>query len=496
MRKLYKLIIQLIFILAVSFSFAEKTPVKNLSSYKLENGLELYVMENHSAPLVYIEIAVKAGGIAQKKEDAGLFHLYEHMMFKGNTKYQNAASVQKAINDMGVASWNGSTGTECVNYFFTIPSDLLYTGLEFWSYAVCEPLLKKDELENEKKVVLSEIQGNVSDPSRILISAQSILLFPDAPWKLDPAGSAENVQNATVEDLKSIQQKYYVPNNAALFVGGDVDPEDVYKKVSELYGGWKKSSDPYEEKTPEQNTAPFSKTEYRVMPYDQCSPQIAQIQVDFRGPDTSYDIQSTYPADVIGKLFQNPSGFYKTTLISNKDLQIPNADYVWGGYSTSASSGIVDFGAVVLSPEQLLPQRAKLFESSIQTGVVQKILSDENIFPKEMLTGLYNTLKDDRLYESETAKKLLTTLRFFWIVDDVDYYYSYNDELSKVTWNEMSSFLTKYVDGKHPLVTVLVNPQVYEAQKQTFADEGFVEITADDAFWWNKKTESTEGESK
>ena len=96
MRKLYKLIIQLIFILAVSFSFAEKTPVKNLSSYKLENGLELYVMENHSAPLVYIEIAVKAGGIAQKKEDAGLFHLYEHMMFKGNTKYQNAASVQKA----------------------------------------------------------------------------------------------------------------------------------------------------------------------------------------------------------------------------------------------------------------------------------------------------------------------------------------------------------------------------------------------------------------
>jgi len=232
------------------------------------------------------------------------------------------------------------------------------------------------------------------------------------------------------------------------------------------------------------------------MPFEQCSTQIAQIQVDFRGPDMAFDLESTYPADVLGKLFQNPSGFYKSTLISNQSLGIPNSDYIWENYSTTKAGSLIDFGAVVLSPEKSLPQRVKLFASSIQTDVVQKILSDENVFPKEMLTGLYNTLKDDRIYESETAKKLLTTLRFFWIVGDVDYYYTYNEKLSKVTWNEMSDFLKKYIDGKNPVVTVVVNPQIYEDIKQDFADEGFVEITSDNAYWWKSEKEASEGESK
>ena len=96
--------------------FAEKTPLKDVYHYTLENGLDVYVVENHAAPLAYIEIAVKAGGIAQTPENAGLFHLYEHMMFKGNAKYRDAASVQRAISDMGVPDWNGTTGAECVNY--------------------------------------------------------------------------------------------------------------------------------------------------------------------------------------------------------------------------------------------------------------------------------------------------------------------------------------------------------------------------------------------
>ena len=90
---------------------------KNVESFTLENGLKVFTSENHSVPLVYIEIAVRAGGVTQTPETAGLFHLYEHMMFKGNELYRDAASVQKAINDMGVTSWNGTTSPDCVNYF-------------------------------------------------------------------------------------------------------------------------------------------------------------------------------------------------------------------------------------------------------------------------------------------------------------------------------------------------------------------------------------------
>ena len=91
-------IIKKIFVLFLLFSlnallFASgKNLGNNLTEYKLENGLTVFVAENHSVPLAYIEIAVKAGAVTQTKETAGLFHLYEHMMFKGNSRFPDSAS--------------------------------------------------------------------------------------------------------------------------------------------------------------------------------------------------------------------------------------------------------------------------------------------------------------------------------------------------------------------------------------------------------------------
>ena len=102
----------LLFVAGISCLSADKV-------YKLDNGLKLFVEENHSVPLTYIEIAVKCGSYTQTEETAGLFHLYEHMMFKGNSLYKDASSVNRALSDMGVSEWNGTTGLECVNYFFT-----------------------------------------------------------------------------------------------------------------------------------------------------------------------------------------------------------------------------------------------------------------------------------------------------------------------------------------------------------------------------------------
>jgi zinc protease len=150
--KCKKILSVLSFLFFAYFTYAEETPVPNLYQYKLDNGLMLFVAENHAVPLAYIEIAVKCGAYTQTPETAGLFHLYEHMMFKGNSLYPNAAAVQDALSKLGVASWNGTTSLECVNYFFTIPSDKIEDGLNFWNSAIRFPLLDKRELENEKKL--------------------------------------------------------------------------------------------------------------------------------------------------------------------------------------------------------------------------------------------------------------------------------------------------------------------------------------------------------
>lgn len=470
---------------------AEKTPVDNVYHYTLDNGLNVYVIENHAVPLAYIEIAVKAGGIAQTPDTAGLFHLYEHMMFKGNTKYRDAAAVQRAISDMGVASWNGSTSAECVNYYFTVPSKLLKDGMEFWSYAIREPLLDPKEFETEKKVVLSEIEGGLADPDTFYSAYVRKTMFPKFPWRTDPAGSPDVVRNASVAQIKAIQKKYYIPNNAALFVGGDVDPEHVYELAKQLYGMWQKGDDPWASAQTPQSDVPFTRTIYRVLPYEKMSPQIAQVSVMFRGPDAGRDIASTYAADVTGYLFQDPQGIYVQTLLGTEGLGIPDPQYIWEGYQTTRASSILDFGAVLVNPSQDLPQRVSLFFKTVTGNIVPAVTRNKDAFTQAQFDRVRQKVKDSLINDSETAEQIKGNLRFWWITASDDYYYHYAENMMKVDKDGVDDFLNRYVGGRYALVTVLVHPSVYEAQKDAFASAGFTEITKDNAFWYEQDAEAS-----
>ena len=96
----------------------------------LPNGLEVFVAENHSVPLVTVCVAFRGGASAQTPETAGLFHLYEHMMFAGNAKFPTKESFNAALNSMGTTAWNGATGTEYINYYITVPSEKTEAAVE------------------------------------------------------------------------------------------------------------------------------------------------------------------------------------------------------------------------------------------------------------------------------------------------------------------------------------------------------------------------------
>ena len=470
MKKIFFALILCFF--AVCLAVAEKTPVKSLFHYELENGLSLFVAENHSVPLSYIEIAVRCGAYTQNSQNAGLFHLYEHMMFKGNLLYKDAASVNRALSDMGVSEWNGSTGLECVNYYFTVPSDMTEKGLEFWSYAIRNPLLEKSEFEAEKKVVISEINGSAADPSRILMEARNNLLFSDAPYTMSPSGTESSVKNATLKQLKAIQKTFYVPNNSAVFVGGDVNPDEVFAMVEKIFGSWKKGKNPFADGMIRHSDEPFTSAVFRVMPYEKISDQLAQILVDFRGPDAAYDVEDTFPVDVLSNLMANPSGVFRQSFANDETLGIPDSEYVGGSYQTRKTCGILSFYAVVVQPELDLAVRAKYFANKIP-----EILEDTaKTADKNQISKICERLEDDNIITGQTAEGLLGTLRFWWSVCDENYYYSYNQKMSEVTDSSLLDFVEKYVSGKNPLVTVLVSPTVYEKTKSDFAQAGFEEI--------------------
>lgn len=462
---------------------AQSTSIENVYHYTLKNGLQLFVAENDSVPLTYIELAVRGGGISQTEETVGLFHLYEHMIFKGNTKYPGAAAVQRAIKDLGVPSWNGTTSNEYVNYFFTVPSDLTYEGLEFWSYAIREPLLDEQEFENEKKVVIAELQGGYSEPSRIFYNALYKNAFPDTPWQFDPGGDVANIQTSTLEELKEMQATYYVPNNTAVFVGGDVRHDEVYAMVEEIFGDWEKAADPWADKSYLVPNEAFTNQLLLVQANPQVSNQMAQVNVFYRGPDTEADINATYPADVFAALAANPNSNFTQAYVDIPDLGIPNSDYVGAGYRTARNGSMVSFSAAMLFPFENIVDRVMLFADTTQ-NMANDIVFDPDFFTLSEYAGAKRFMQDSQIYQTQTPQGLLSIIRYYWASAGVGYYFDYLQNLNAVQAGDMADFFDTYILGENAIITVTVNPTVYEAQKSDFEQAGFTLITDENAFWW------------
>lgn len=478
------LILSVLFLTSVCFAKGTKDKNKiyqiapNTYTSKLENGITVFISENHSVPLAYIEIAVRAGAITQTKENAGLFHLYEHMMFKGNSLYKNSAAVQKALSDMGTASWNGTTGLECVNYYFTIPKKELKKGLEFWSAAIREPLMDKDEFEIEKKVVISEIQGQYTNPDRLISKYIRDTFYCDAPWQVDPSGSVENVSNATVDDLLAIKNKFYIPENAALFIGGDVNADEVIKMVSEIYGDWSNNGvelAQIEECVLPQNKAPFDKPKYVVIPYDKISPQIAKIEIMYRGPDSDTERDDTITADCFHSYLNDPQSDYVQKFISDRMLLIPNPDYLYSGYSTRRRTGVISFDFYITKPETNLPERVKYANNEVYSYLTDAI-TKKTIVASSFKVKINQRVKDDAVYEAETSTSILNALRYNWITNDISYYINYIYKIQCVKDKDIVSYVNKYITDKNPLVLVYVNSNLYNSMKEEFKKSGFEEL--------------------
>ncbi len=464
-----KKILILISVLFSFFAFSEETPVKGLFQNELKNGLQVFVAENHTVPLVYIEIAVKCGAFTQEKSTSGLFHLYEHMMFKGNKKFKNAQEVNKAFKDLGTTSWNGTTNIECVNYFFTIPKEQLKEGLEFWSEAIRNPLLDKKELENEKKVVLSEIQSDSVESGRLFFKDLCKTLFPGYDYKFSSAGDPDVVRNATVDQLKKIQKKFYISNNSAVFVGGDVNPDEVFALVKEVFGDWKKAPSPFKKNLMQYEKNPLENPVYKVMPFEKIAKDQYEVSVDFRGADAFYEPDDVFSLDMIFQCVSNPNGHFKKFFVDENKIGIPDVDSVYGYYSTRRFSGQIEFGANFTSQNENMIENAKFFAENIYDSVKTMILEQD----EKSISVIKQRLKDNFIYATETPQKLLSNLRFYWISSSVQDFYYYNENMAEVTKEEMLSCAEFYLGSLNPVVTILLNPEDFKEKKSEFLENGF-----------------------
>src|SRR5215213_2453996 len=183
---------------------ATRLPEAKIFSQVLPNGLEVIILEDHSIPLVTIELAVKNGSYTEPPELNGLSHLYEHMFFKQNRAIANAEEYLRAIGQMGIA-YNGTTREELVNYYFTTTSPNMKTAMQFMRDSVRYPLFDAGEFEREREVVIGEIDRNESNPYFYLNREMNDRLFFKYPSRKNPLGNRQTVSTATTDMMRLIQ---------------------------------------------------------------------------------------------------------------------------------------------------------------------------------------------------------------------------------------------------------------------------------------------------
>ena len=200
----------------------------------LDNGLKVIVREEHAAPLASVWCWYRVGSKDEHPGLTGVSHWVEHMNFKGTTNIPRD-QVKGIIEQYG-GSWNGYTWIDQTTYLETASRDALDRMLFIESERMANCLYHPDDCESERTVIIAELQGGENDPDQLLDQELVATAFKAHPYRHPTIGWISDLETMTRDDLYSYYRRYYVPNNATLVVVGDVDTDDVMRRVDRQFG--------------------------------------------------------------------------------------------------------------------------------------------------------------------------------------------------------------------------------------------------------------------
>jgi zinc protease len=209
-----------------------------IETYHLENGLFVTLSEDHTAPIVAVNLWYHVGSANEKPGRTGFAHLFEHMLFQGSAHVgsnEHFELIQRAGGTL-----NGSTWLERTNYFETVPSNELALALWLEADRMGEllPAMTQEKLDTQRDVVKNERRWAVDNqPYGTMLEKMQELVFPSShPFQHSLIGSMEDLTAASLDDVAQFFSTYYTPDNAVLSIAGDFDPAEARRLVSEYFG--------------------------------------------------------------------------------------------------------------------------------------------------------------------------------------------------------------------------------------------------------------------
>jgi len=291
-------------LLLLSFSCAKETSSEttefkvDFEKFTLDNGLQVILHVDRSDPVVAVALTSHVGSAREIEGRTGFAHLFEHLLFL-ESENLGKGGLDKMSARIGGSGANGSTSRDRTNYFQTVPKDALEKmiwaeadKLGFFINTVTEPVLAKEKqvVKNEKR------QGVDNRPYGHNFYVIDTNLYPEGhPYSWEVIGSLEDLQNATLQDVKDFYNRWYVPNNVTLTIAGDFDVAQAKKWVEKYFSEIKRGED-----IPKMEKQPVTLSETKKLYYEDNFARAPQLTLTWPGvhnyhPDSyALEVLATY----------------------------------------------------------------------------------------------------------------------------------------------------------------------------------------------------------
>jgi len=402
--------------------------------FKLNNGQTVVIQEVKSNPIVTIDTWIKTGSIDEDDSNNGIAHFLEHLFFKG-TKNHEPGEFDKILETKGAIT-NAATSKDFTHYYITIPSKDFDLAMELHADMMMHPLIPRNEMEKERKVVLEEINKDLKSPQRILQENLNSMMYTEHPYKRKVIGKSEIIETITRDQILNFYNEHYSPANMITIVIGDVDTNHVLERIKETFNSEQKKQmkNIYPKELP--LTKQLKKVEY-------IQTNSGYMVVGFRG--VSIDDKDAYALDVLATILGEGRSSVLNQVLKEKKRLAYSVD---AGNSTSKDDGIFYISA------NFEPDKCKQVQTAI-FDEIQKI--QKNGVTEEQLTLAKNIIERSTYYSRESITNIATEIGYtIALTNDIKFYDNYLNNIKCVTKEAVKKVANKYLGLNKSAVSIIM----------------------------------------
>lgn len=442
MRRIIHSVLFLVTALSLTMNAAaqapEKLPPINVKEYKLKNGLTVVMHQDHSTPIVAVNMFYHVGSKNEAPGRTGFAHLFEHMMFQGSGNFIDG---WRAVDEMG-GSVNGTTDQDRTFYFETIPSNMLERTLYMEADRMGNLLAAMDQskLDNQRDVVKNERRQRVDNvPYGAMSEMQLEAMYPVGhPYRWDVIGSMADLSAASLEDVKSFFRTYYVPNNTVMAISGDFDEKQTKAWIEKYFGKMKTGQPIVRPNVPEPQLSSIVRKTYEDPFANASRIQLTWASIPQFTPDEA-------PLDILASILSSGRGSRLQSNLVYKNELVANVN---ANNSTSEIAGLFQISATAR-----LGKTLDEIESAINTEVER--IKNEGPTTDEVARSITQR-EAQAIYGLQTAfGKGSALANYAGYLGQPNYFQANLDRYRKVTADDVKRVANKYLIANHLVLTAV-----------------------------------------